>query len=198
MLQGGAKKGFSGQEQNHKLRRVGELRPVSLLGQGLDMVLHMLGETLQMNSGMFVVCGIGHIEQGRQRRLGVDHQRLATWQTHHHVRPFTTALGAFLLVKIAMRLHPGQFDHPPQLHLAPATTPFRSAQGRHQPHGLGAQRLLRLLHGLDLLGEPGIGRRTILLYGLVLATDLFQAVLQGLDQGRDRLLLVPQFLLGQM
>ena len=65
----------------------------------------------------------------------------ASGQPDHHVRP-QRAVGrrhADLLVEVAPAGHPGELDHPAQLHLAPPAPCFRPAQGCHQGLGLGPE-----------------------------------------------------------
>ena len=80
----------------------------------------------------------------------------------HQVGPHHRALQpgvrhADLLVEVAPGAHPGQLDHPAQLHLAPAAARFRPAQRGDQRLGLrpGAARRSAIAE-LHLLGQRGL------------------------------------------
>ena len=95
------------------------------------------------------------LQVGGERHLGVDDHVLAAGQPDHHVRPLP-ALHDHLLVEVHVRGHPGQFDDPAQLELAPAAAGLGPPQRGDQRLGLLAE-LFRAAPGeLDLLGELGV------------------------------------------
>ncbi len=187
LLQGGAEEGFAGQEQHHELRRVRELVPVGLLGKLLDVGAHVLGEALQSPAPGPIVQGLGGLQEGRHRGLGIQHQGLAAGQAHQHVRALAVRRH-LLLVEVAVVLHARHLHHPLQLHLAPAAAHLGPAQGVHQAAGLAAQVLLGGEQALHLLGELAVALGPGLFQGLGLAGKLGQFLGQGLHQPFHRLL----------
>ena len=63
---------------------------------------------------------------------------------------------ADLLVEVAAGAHPGQLDHPAQLHLAPPAAGLRPPQGGDQGLGLGPELIRALPGDRHLLGQRGV------------------------------------------
>jgi hypothetical protein len=100
-----------------------------------------------------LVGGLGGLQVGGERHLGVDHDVLAAGQAHHHVRAQRPGVDRHLLVEVDPRAHPGQLDHPPQLQFPPAPAHLGPAQRRDQRRGLIAELLGGLPGQVYLLGQ---------------------------------------------
>ena len=105
-----------------------------------------------------LVGGLGRLQVGGQRDLGVHHDVLAAGQPDHHVRAQRAVVGghADLLVEVAPGAHPGQLDHPAQLHLPPPAAGLRPPQRGDQGLGLGAELVGALPGDRHLLGQRGV------------------------------------------
>ncbi len=92
------------------------------------------------------------LEVGRQRHLGIDGEVATAGEVHHQVgaadRPGPLQGG--LLDEVAVGHHPGQLDHPAELHLPPTAAYLRRAEGAGQLGGLAAEPVVGLGQAADL------------------------------------------------
>ena len=119
-------------------------------------------------------------EVGVDRHLRVDDDALAARQLHDHVGPKQAAgvvALALLLVEVAVLDHPCELDDALQLHLAPAAAHVWRPQCGHEVAGLGAEPLLALGHGAQLLADDRHGRQPLLLECLRLGLEAQQRLL---------------------
>ena len=144
---------LAGQEQDHEVGRLRELRPVAACRQLAHVVAQQPRVLGQVPVAVDVTGGVVGVQEGLQRRLGVDHHLLAAGHVHDQVGAQGAIVVAHrhLLGEVAVADHAGHLDHVSQLHLPPAATRLGLAQGRHQRSGLAAQTLLRLDHRAQLL-----------------------------------------------
>ena len=158
-LQRRGQEGLARDEQDHELRRRAQRRPVGLARQPVHVFPNVPGVRVHPRRAHVVgVVGLGGFQVRGERDLGVDHDVLAAGQPHHHVgaqRAVRRGHGD-LLVEVAAGAHPGQFDHPAQLQLAPAAPGLRPAQRGDQRLGLGAKLFRALPRDGDLLGQRGV------------------------------------------
>ena len=118
----------------------------------------VIGEA-QFASG--VIGGFDGLQIAIERRLGVDHDRLARGQAHQQVgaQPAVFAEERGLRVKVAMLQHARHFDDAAQLDLAPPSARAGRTQRGDQLAGLAAQLRLRLDQAAHLLVERGVRAR---------------------------------------
>ena len=88
-----------------------------------------------------LVGGLRGLQVGGERDLGIHHDVLAASQPHHQIRTLRSVVGghADLLIEVTPGDHPGQLDHPPQLHFTPPAARLGPAQRGDQCLGLGPQ-----------------------------------------------------------
>ena len=113
-----------------------------------------------------VVLGLGGVEVGLERRLGVDDDALAARELHDQVgseQPALVVALARLLDEVAVRDHAGQLDDALELDLAPAPAYVRRPQRRHEAARLLLQPGLALGDEPQVLVDPGDGREALLL-----------------------------------
>src|SRR5690606_26190958 len=113
---------FARQEEDRELRRMRELRGVVLRGKLLDVGAYLTGMAIQMLLAQLIVVRLQGIEIRIHWRLGIDDEGLATGEVHHEVGPQALAFivrRRVLDFEIAMLLHAGHLDDPPQLDLPP-------------------------------------------------------------------------------
>ena len=190
----GAEEGFRREEQHHVIERVRKLAGIITVGQRLDRRLEF-GRMLREGGGAFHLVGrVDGAEEVELGHLGIDDDDPVARQAHHEVGLAVALLG--LLGEVAVRAHPGRFDHAAQGLLAPTPPCLVGAENFPQLKGLGGKRLALRRQRLELLlhfSERGGLRVLGLLEALLIGGEV---LLQRLDQRGDGLLALLQVALG--
>ncbi len=108
---------------------------------------------------------------------------LAARQVDDHIRTEQSVVGLAgdLLVEGAASRQPGQLEATTELHLAPHAADLRSAQRLSQGLGLLAQFNATEVHGIDLLLELRLPRRTLTLQRVDPVVEPVKAFTHRLD-----------------
>ncbi len=159
----GRQQGVTGNEGDDVLRRVLELIPVRLFGQGVDVRPQLAGVRHEVGPSGRIVGSVVGVEEGLKRHLGVDNDVPGSRQMHDHVGPQPSfgALGRHLLLEVAVLDHPRHLHHTPELHLAPTATRGRGTQRGHEVARLGLELVLGVGQGPDLLAQTRVGLLTL-------------------------------------
>ncbi len=193
MLQRGGEEMLTGDEHDDIIGRVGELVPIGLARQAIDMRLHRGAMRGQRDaSGIFVVRP-ERVLIGVQGHLGVDHQRAPAGHLDHGIgaQPAILGIDAEFHEEIGALGEAAAFEHVAQLLLAPAPARLgRVAQAIDQPRGLGLHPLLPRAHLLDQPGEVAIGLAARRLDLLDLILIAFQPFTDRREQRADLLLVL--------
>ncbi len=116
-----------------------------------------------------LVVGGGGVEVGVEGHLGVDHHLAPADQVHHQVGAPGAVVEPHLLGEVAPVHQPGELDRTPEVELAPAATHLRTPErGRERPR-LALERV-------DLLVEPALPRRALLVERLHLVAEPVEAL----------------------
>ena len=133
------------------------------------------------------------VEVALDRHLRVDDDALAAGELHDQVGAQQAALvvaAALLGAEVAVVEHAGELDDALQLHLAPAAADVGGAQRGDEAAGLGAQLLLALGDGAQLLADAGDLVQPPVFERLRLHLELLQRLLDRrelrLGQGEQR------------
>ena len=86
LLEGGAEKCLAGEEHDYELRRGLELFPIILAAKRLHVIADLPGVIGEAGASRFFIGRFEGVEEGLQRRLGIDHHVLAAGQLHDEIR----------------------------------------------------------------------------------------------------------------
>ena len=158
-LEGCCQKSFAWDEADDEVRRLGELIPVGLLAQRVDVgtqLTGMIGLHLRRRS---IVTGRDIVQERGKRHLCVDNDRASTGHQHDHVGTSraVVAIGGHLLDEVAVLHHAGHLDDPTKLDLAPAPSLLGGPQRGDEALGLETKRLASSIELLDLGQESLVG-----------------------------------------
>ncbi len=159
MLESGGEQRVTGYEGHHELRRGIDPLPVLLLGQRVDVGLHLATVTGQAASAKGFVVGLVGVQESLHGYLGIDRHIPPAGKMHDHVRSKPTAVGVrrHLLVKVAVLEHARHLDHSSELQFTPTAAGLRGSQGGDQIAGLLLQLVVRGGQVLHLFGERRVG-----------------------------------------
>ncbi len=149
---------------------------------------HLTGVTGEQDAGGGVVGGLGRVEVGRQRDLGVDDDVALAGEMDDEIGPEQVAVvtaTARLLVEVDVGQQPRGLDEAAQLHLAPASAHLGAAQRGDEATGLVAQGVGAERREPDLLAELGVGGGPLALGAGQVVGDPGQGLVDRPDEGVD-------------
>src|SRR5258707_8305514 len=195
LLERSAQERLAGDEEDHELGGLVELRPVALRRQLRHVVAHLPRVLAQLRDPRLLVVAPERLEVRLPRHLRVDDDLLPARQLHDQVGAEPAVLGRDVRLRdeVDVLEHPGHLDDAAQLHLAPAAAHVRAVAQRADEVARFAPQLLLRLHQLThLLGERRVRALARDLELLQLHVHLLERLLQRRDEVLDRLLLLAE------
>ena len=181
----GAEEGLVRQEHDDELRGGGELAPVRLLAEPMDVLADVAG-VVDQGCATLLVRDVfpKRIEVGDERHLRVDDDVLVAGEPHDHVGAQHVPVGVGgrrLLDEVAMLDHSCHLDDAAKLDLPPASPDVRCAERGDEVARLRPQALLvgpKLAHSLV---ERSVGLLPRALHALELEIHPLERVLERTD-----------------
>ena len=155
VLQRGREQRLARHEHDDDVGRRLEVRPVALVAEPVDVVLHLPRVVPQLRVARRVVFAVHRVEVRGQRHLGVDDDVLAARELDDGVGRQAAFLGADGLLDLEVHAfeEARALEDPAQLDLAPLAADVRGAQRARELAGFGVQDLLCLRQRAQLFGE---------------------------------------------
>ena len=121
MLQGGTEQGFERQEGHYEFGRAGKALPIGFLAKRFDVGTYLTSVIRKVAVAFSLVLALDSFELGLKGVLRVDEHLTLIRQANSEVRTLVRfSEQGFLFGEVAVLEHASQFDHPTQLHFAPA------------------------------------------------------------------------------